>query len=66
MSKQHKWRWASGKYRNWNKRLAFFDGTTKRNKEAPVKERVFWSVIKFRWILVGTGIWIAVIWWVVW
>ena len=64
MSKQ--WKWASGKARNWNKRLAFFDGTTKTSKETPVEEKVFWSVSKFRWILVATGIFIAAIWWMVW
>ena len=60
------WKWASGKYRNWNKRLAFFDGASKRNKETPVKEKVFWSVSKFSWILAATGILIVVIWWMVW
>ena len=39
MDKQSKWKWASGKSRNWNKRLAFFDGTSKRNKETPVNFR---------------------------
>ena len=64
MDKQSKWKWASGKFRNWNKRLAFFDGASKRNKEISVK-KVFWSISKFRWILVATGIFIAVIWWMV-
>ena len=66
MDKQSKWKWASGKSRNWNKRLAFFDGASKRNKESPMKEKVFWSVSKFSWILVTTGIFIAVIWWITW
>ena len=66
MDKQSKWKWASGKSRNWNKRLAFFDGATKRSQESPVEEQVFWSVSKFSWILVITGILIAVIWWMAW
>jgi hypothetical protein len=66
MDKQSKWKWASGKARNWNKRLAFFDGASKRNKEIPLEEKVFWSVSKFSWILVITGILIAVIWWMAW
>ena len=66
MDKQSKWMWANGKSRNWNKRLAFFDGATKRNQESPVEEQVFWSVSKFSWILVITGILIAVIWWMAW
>ena len=66
MAKQHKWKWASGKSRNWNKRLAFFDGSTKRNKETPAEEKVFWSVTKFSWILAGIGILIVIIGWGIW
>ena len=62
----NKWKWASGKSRNWNKRLSFFDGTSKRNKETPVKEKVFWSVAKFSWILAGIGILIVIVGWGLW
>jgi len=54
MDKQRIWKWARGKSRNWNKRLAFFDGVSKRNKEIPLGEKVFWSVSKFIWTLVTT------------
>lgn len=66
MGKKRDWKWASGKHRNWNKRLAFFDGTAKRNKEIPIEKKVFWSIGKFSCILVGTGVFIAVVWWMVW
>ena len=59
-----KWKWASGKHRNWNKRWALFDGTTKKHA-IPVKGNVFWSICEFRWVLVAAGILIAVVWWMV-